>query len=131
MTETFSFRFDDRYALLLLPFGATPARCSLTVDDTWLVARFGWFTLKTPRSNVAGAEVTGPHQPVKALGVRMSLSDRGLTFGSSAQRTTCIRFHEPVRVRPVDVAGHPGLTVSVDRPEQLAALLNGGAPADG
>ncbi|HVM21315.1 MAG TPA: hypothetical protein VM307_15255 [Egibacteraceae bacterium] len=124
MTETFAFRFDRRYAPLLRMFGATPQRCSLIIDDDRLAVRFGWFTLVTPRSNIASAEVTGPHQALKALGVRTSLSDRGLTFGSSADRTTCIRFHEPVRIRPVDVVAHPGLTVSVDRPDALATLLN-------
>ena len=125
MTTTFSFRFDDRYSGLFRLGGITPARARLTVDDEHLSARFGIFTLRTPLSNIAEASVTGPHQPLRALGVRTSLTDRGLTFGTSVERMTCIRFHTPVRIKPFDVMAHPGLSVSVDHPEQLAALLNG------
>jgi hypothetical protein len=125
MTTTFSFRFDERYAGLFRLGGITPARARLTVDDERLFVRFGIFTLETPRSNIAESSVTGPHQPLRALGVRTSVSDRGLTFGTSAERMTCIRFHEPVRIKPFDLVAHPGLSVSVDRPDALAALLNG------
>ena len=125
MPHTFAFDFDPHYRPLLgLWGGATPARSQLTVDDEELRVRFGVFTLVTPRSNVASAQVTGPHKPLRAIGIRTSLSDRGLTFGSNAQRMTCIQFHTPVRIRPLDIAGHPGLSVSVDRPDELAALLN-------
>ncbi len=82
--------------------------------------------LTTPRSNIRGATVTGPHRPLKAIGIRTSLTDRGLTFGSAAARTTCIEFHEPVRAEPFDIVRHPGLTVSVDDSDGLAALLNAG-----
>lgn len=126
MSSTFSFTFDPRYTVLLRGFGATPSRASLTVNAHHLRVRFGWFTLTTPRSNIASAVVTGPHQPLKAIGVRMSLTDRGLTFGSSADRTTCIQFHAPVRAKPVDIVSHPALTVSVSDPDGLAALLNAG-----
>lgn len=126
MAAQFLFRFDRRYALLLRAFGAGPSSCSLTVDDDWLSVRFGWFHLVTPRTNVTSAEVTGPHPPLKALGIRTSLVDRGLTFATSAARTTCIHFRRPVRIRPFDFVDHPALTVSVDRPEELAAVLNGG-----
>ncbi len=127
MATTFDFTFDPRYTALLRLAGITPARTSLTVDDEQLTARCGIFTLTTPLSNVAEASVTGPHQPLRAIGIRMSLADRGLTFGTSPHRMTCILFHEPVRVRPVDIVAHPGLSVSVDRPDELAALLNGSA----
>lgn len=125
MPTTFSFRFDTRYSPLLRLAAITPDRAELTVDDERFTARFGIFTLDTPRSNVKSASVTGPHQPLRAIGVRMSLTDKGLTFGTSVERMTCIEFHEPVRIKPVDIAAHPGLSVSVERPEELAALLNG------
>lgn len=124
--QTFGFAFDSRYRLLLRGLGVTPARATLTVDDSQLHVRFGHVTLTTPRSNIRDAEVTGPHSPLKAIGIRTSLRDRGLTFGSSAQRTTCIRFLEPVRAQPFDIASHPALTVSVEEPERLAALLSPG-----
>ena len=124
MPQTFAFVFDPRYRPFLALAGITPARSHLTVDDNELRVRFGLFTLVTPRSNVASAQVTGPHKAIRAIGVRTSVTDRGLTFGSSIERTTCILFHEPIRISPVDIGHHPGLSVSVERPDDLAALLN-------
>ena len=124
MSTTFRFRFDDRYAPLLRLGGITPDRALLTVDDEQLTARFGLLTLETPRANVTEASVTGPHQPLRAIGVRMSLSDKGLTFGSAVDRMVCMQFREPVRTRPLDITSHPALSVSVERPDELAALLN-------
>lgn len=126
MTQTFSFAFDPRYTTVVRGFGVTPERASLTVDDTELRVRFGMLTLTTPRANIRNAQVTGPHQPLKAIGVRMSLKDRGLTFGSAVGRTTCIEFVEPVKAQPFDIAKHPALTVSVEDPDGLAELLNNG-----
>lgn len=127
MTRTFRFRFDPRYAGALRLAGITPSRAWLRLDEEELVARFGIFTLSTPRSNLRAAHVTGPHRALRAIGIRMSLSDRGLTFGSAIDRTTCIEFHDPIRLRPIDIVAHPALTVSVDDPEGLAALVNGTA----
>lgn len=125
MSTMFRFAFDPRFAPLLRLGGITPGRAWLRLDDRELVVRFGLLTLTTPRSNLRAAQVTGPHRPVRAIGVRMSLADRGLTFGTSVERTTCIEFVQPVRVRPLDITGHPGLTVSVEDPDGLAALVNG------
>ena len=125
MAHSFDFVFDSRYAPLLRLGGITPQRASLELDDTQLRIRFGLLRLTTPRSNIREASLSGPHQPLKAIGVRTSLTDRGLTFGTSVERTVCVQFHQPVRVHPFDIASHPGLTVSVERPHELVALLNG------
>lgn len=125
MVHTFNFAFDPRYLPLLRLGGITPERSSVVVDDDRLRIRFGLLTLQTPRDNVLEASVTGPHQPIKAIGVRMSLSDRGLTFGTSVERMVCMQFREPVRARPFDIASHPGLSLSIERPQELAGLLNG------
>lgn len=126
MAETFDFVFDSRFAPLLRAGGITPQRARLRLDDDELHIRFGLFTLRTPRSNITEASLTGPHQPLKAIGIRTSFTDRGLTFGTSVERTVCMQFATPVRIRPFDVAPHPGLTVSVERPHELVALLNRG-----
>ena len=126
MASTFSFAFDPRYAPFLRAAGITPERSSLVGDDHELRVRFGPVTLTTPRSNIRKATVSGPWKPLKAIGVRMSFSDGGLTFGSSVERTACLEFIEPVRAKPVDLRSHPGLTVSVEDPDGLAALINAG-----
>ena len=115
--------FDPRFRLLLAGAGITPSRAFVEVDDERLRVQFGLFRLDTPRDNVLSAEVTGPHKAYKAVGVRTSLSDRGLTFGSSFDRTVCMRFHNEIRVEPFDLISHPGLTVSVADPYGLVAAL--------
>lgn len=125
MVHTFNFTFDPRYVPLLRLGGITPERSSVVVDDDMVRIRFGLLTLETPRNNVIEVSVTGPHQPIKAIGVRMSLSDRGLTFGTSVERMACLQFRESVRARPFDITSHPALSLSVERPQELVGLLNG------
>lgn len=123
MADTFDFVFDSRYLPLLRLAGITPERTSLRVDDAEVAIRFGTFSLTVPRDNITTTSVTGPHQPLRALGIRMSLADRGLTLGTSVERMVCMEFARPVRLRPFDITGHPGLSVSVERPQELATLL--------
>jgi hypothetical protein len=62
---------------------------------------------------------------VKVLGARLSLADRGLTFGSDTAGGVCIRFAEPVRgLVPFGLLRHPGLTVTVTTPDLLLTRLD-------
>ncbi|MEV0617779.1 hypothetical protein AB0I81_30965 [Nonomuraea sp. NPDC050404] len=120
----FGFAFEQRYRPLLALLGINPGTCRLTLTDELLRVRFGPWLVLSPRANVAGAELSGPFSPVKALGVRMSLKDGGLTFGSSTRRGVCIRFHRSVSgSEPLGVLRHPALTVTVEDPDRLAGLL--------
>ena len=119
----FPFRYDRRFALPLRLVGATPERCWVEIDHDLLHARFGRLSVRTPLSNVAGVTVTGPFKWFKAIGPRLSLADRGVTFGSSTHAGVCVRFHEPVPALMGDRVPHPGLTVTVADPEGLAAEL--------
>jgi hypothetical protein len=121
--QTFPFSFDPRFRTVLLAFGVTPSRAVVELDDERLRVRFGVWRLDTARDNVREARVTGPHKAYKALGIRTSMRDRGLTFGSSADRTVCIQFREEIRVEPFDLISHPALTVSVTDPYGLVAAL--------
>ncbi|MEQ0559985.1 hypothetical protein ABJI51_12940 [Amycolatopsis sp. NEAU-NG30] len=97
----------------------------LELDATGLRVRFGPWLVETPLSNIAGAEATGPYRPWRALGVRLSLADHGLTFGTTWRRGVCLRFREPVRgLDPWGRLRHPGLTVTVSEPELVAAAIN-------
>ena len=65
---------------------------------------------------------------VKALGVRLSLADRGLTFGSTAAGGVCVEFTHPRRgIEPFGLLRHPGLTLTVADPDGLVAALRPGA----
>ena len=112
---TFPFRFDARYRLLAAPFGISPARAEVRLGDGRLVARFGPWTVETPLTNLAGAEVTGPYGLLKTAGpAHLSFADRGLTFASNGDRGVCIRFRQPVPgISPTRAPLHPALTVTV------------------
>jgi hypothetical protein len=88
-----------------------------------LLARFGPVRMQTTLGNIASAELTGPYRWYKAIGIRQSWVDHGLTLGSTAAGGVCIRFRAPVRGLGRR-ARHPGLTVTVQDRELLQAVLN-------
>ena len=121
----FAFRFDPAYRLPALAFGIVPSTAWVEVDDDELRARFGLWSLRTPRSNVAGVEETGGFQFVKTAGpAHLSFSDRGVTFATNGDRAACVRFHQPVRaIDPTGLIRHPGATFTVADPPALIAAL--------
>ncbi|MEU5263927.1 hypothetical protein [Amycolatopsis sp. NPDC021455] len=101
------------------------ARSGLELDATGLRVRLGPWLVETPLSNLAGAEATGPYSVLRGLGVRLSLADRGLTFGTTTRGGVCLRFREPVAgIDPWGRIRHPGLTVTVAEPELVAEAVN-------
>jgi len=123
--QRFAFRFDPAYRLPALVFGIIPATAWVEVDDEDLHVRFGPWSLRTPRSNVAGVEETGGFHFVKTAGpAHLSFSDRGVTFATNADRAVCVRFHQPVRaIDPAGLIRHPGATLTVADPSTLIAAL--------
>ncbi len=121
----FPFRFTAAYRLPALALGVTPATAHVDVDATELVVRFGLWRLRTPLANVAGVERTGGFTFVKTAGPpRLSLSDGGITFATNGDDAVCVRFHEPVSVLdPTGRLRHPGATMTVADPDDLAAAL--------
>jgi hypothetical protein len=125
----FGFRFDWRYRVAAMPFGVTPGRTFVEVDERSdvpvLRAQFGLWHLETPLTNVADYEPSGPYALPKTIGpAHISLRDRGLTFASNSSAGLCISFREPVpAAEPFGVLRHPALTVTVDDVEGLAAAL--------
>lgn len=123
--DLWTFAVDPRYRALLAPAGVWSADDAFVeLDDDRLLVRFGHWSVSTPARNLAGAQVTGPFVAAKALGPRLSLADGGITFGTSTASGVCIRFHQPVPgIEPLGVLRHPGMTVTVDDPESLAAAV--------
>jgi hypothetical protein len=63
-------------------------------------------------------EVTGPFAAWKVLGARLSLADRGLTFGTVPSAGVCVSFRDPVSgIEPTGRLRHPNLTVTVAQPD--------------
>lgn len=104
--------------------GGRPTTSGVWVDDDIVAATFGPWVLRTPTSNVANAEVTGPYAGWKVAGPRLSLADGGLTFGTTTRAGVCISFHEPVPgIEPTGLLRHPSLTVTVSEPDLLVVRL--------
>jgi hypothetical protein len=117
--DCYEFRFDvdSRFGSLLLLWGVNSRTARVEIGRArGLVARFGLVQVQTSLDNLAGAELTGPYRWYKAIGVRESWVDHGLTFGSTTAGGVCIRFHTPVRGLGWG-ARHPGLTVTVQERE--------------
>ena len=55
----FPFAFAAAYRLPALVFGITPVTAYVDLDDADLRVRFGLWSLRTPRTNVAGVELSG------------------------------------------------------------------------
>jgi hypothetical protein len=117
----FPYARDSRWKLLLLPLGVGDDD-GVTVDDDVVRASFGHWSVETPRANIAGTKVTGPHRWYTAIGLRLSFSDDGLTFGTNNRRGLCIEFREKID-RVIGLHDHSALWVSVSDPEGLAAAL--------
>ena len=117
----FEFDFHPRYRYLLIPLGVRPENSGVTVDEEFH-AKFGRWEIRTPISNITSYQTSGDYHWWKAIGIRGSLADHGLTFGSTTRRGLCVKFAEKI---PALVAGpsHPGLTVTVRDVEGLAAAL--------
>ena len=125
-TRRFPFRRNEPFATVSRVFGVTDDTGYVEVDDDQLEIRFGPWHVATPLTNIASAEVTGPFAWWKVIGPpRLSFKDRGITFATTDRKGVCLRFHEPVRgLDPGGLIQHPGATVTVSDPEDLARVVN-------
>lgn len=126
--QHFGFAIDPPFAVPLRAFGVTSDTAFVEVDDDIFSAHFGWFRVTTPVNNITGVRRTGPYLAVKAIGPRLSLADRGVTFGSSARAGVCLTFRHPVTALFGPLVRHPGLTVTVAEPDALVAAVRARLP---
>jgi hypothetical protein len=126
MPTRFPFRFDPTYRRLARLFAVTPERAWVDLREEELDARYGPWRLRSPMSNIARVEVTGPYAFLKTAGpARLGITDRSLTFASNGDRGVCITFHSPVP--GIDAFGrirHPELTVTVLDVDGLVEALD-------
>ncbi len=110
----YDFAFDRRFMPLLLPLGVRPGHANADVGREHLLVRFGPWSVTTRLDNIVEATVSGPYAWYRAIGVRVSARDRGLTFGTNTQAGVCLRFRDPVRgLDPLGLVKHPGLTLTL------------------
>jgi hypothetical protein len=123
--QRFPFRFDPRFVPLLAGMGVVRRTSGVVVDDEYLTARFGLLEVRTPVGNLKDVRITRDYRWSRAIGARLSFTDRGVTFGTNTDAGVCVCFHEPVTALLGDLVRHPGLTMTVEDPEGLAAVLRG------
>jgi hypothetical protein len=120
--QRFPTRIDRRFALILrVLFGVRPENSYVELGETGsFLARYGRFHLETPIANIVSWRMEGPWSSLTALGVRMSVRHRDVTFGGSAHGGVRVDFRE----RPkLSIMHPPALYVTVDDLEGLAAAL--------
>ena len=125
MDQHFAYAIDRRYLPVLVPFGLRPAKDGVTLTDGSFLATFGFFRLTTPRTNITGAHITRNYRWWTAFGVRGSMVDDGLSFGTNHNAGVCIHFAEKVP-SPLRRSGHSALTVTVADLEGLTSALAAG-----
>lgn len=120
--QFFPYRFDNRWKPMFVALRVKPDDGVTITDDGRLVATFGRARVDTPLDNVAGTQVSGPHRWYTAVGLRLSFSDDGITFGTNHRRGLCIEFVEKIP-KVIGFKPHSALWVSVEDPEALAEAL--------
>jgi hypothetical protein len=123
MTQ-FAYDLDKRWFAMFAALGVDETDGVEVTNDGEVIATFGRVRVTTPVSNVDHTIVTGPHRWYTAVGLRLSFSDDGLTFGTNHRRGLCIAFVERVP-RVIGFKDHSALWVSVADPEGLAIALGG------
>jgi hypothetical protein len=124
--QSFEFDFDKRFSPLLVLLGAIPSNSRVELRDDRVAVRLGPWRLSISTANIAHLDVTGPYRWYRAIGLRVSLSDRGLTFGTNTRRGLCIELVRPIR--SFLSMHHPAVTVTVREPEMLKAAIEASAP---
>lgn len=120
----FDFRFDQPARYLLAALGVTPAT---DVGAEGLRIWYGPRRLSVDRRNVPAASVTAPLSAWRAIGPRLSLADCGATFGATTRAGVCVALWQPVAaLAPRWLLTYPAVTLTVDRPVELARLLRRG-----
>jgi hypothetical protein len=118
-TRRFPIRVGRKSRPVLRLFGVREGNAYVDLGDT-VDARFGFYRLTTPIDNLASWRIEGPWLWITAIGVRMSIRHRDLTFGGSPHGGVRLNFRSRVRLGPLAI---PALYVTVDDLDGFAAAL--------
>ena len=106
--------------LLRFAFGVRPELAWADVGDGRLVIRFGRSEFRTDLANIARWRIEGPFLWLTAIGIRMSIRHRDVSFAGSPHGGVRIDFREQVSWGPFKV---PAVYVGADDLDGLAAAL--------
>ncbi len=118
----FPYRLDKRWNALFFALSVDDKDGVTITGKGELIATFGRFKVKTTLDNIDHTLVTGPHRWYTAVGLRLSLADDGLTFGTNHRKGLSIAFVEKIP-KVIGFRKHSTLWVSVADPEGLAAAI--------
>jgi hypothetical protein len=127
--QRFSIRIGRRSASLLrLLFGVRPERSWAEVGDGGLVIRFGRAEFRTELANLARWRIEGPFPWITAIGIRMSVRHRDVSFAGSPHGGVRIDLVRRVRWGPFQI---PAVWVGADDLVGFAAALaEAGVPGE-
>jgi hypothetical protein len=117
--KRFPIRVGRKSRPLLLLFGVRGGNAYVDLDNDVAVS-FGFFRFRTPLSNVISWRIEGPWLWITAIGVRMSIRHRDVSFDGSHLGGVRLDFGERVRWGPINV---PAIYVTVEDLEGFAAAL--------
>ena len=120
-SQRFPIRIGRRSALALrLVFGVTPERAWAEIGDAGLTIRFGRAEFRTDLANLERWRIEGPFRWITAIGIRMSVRHRDVSFAGSPHGGVRIDLVRRVRWGPFNV---PAVWVGADDLEAFAAAL--------
>ena len=118
----YPIRIGSKSALLLrIAFGATPDRAWASIDAGIVTVRFGRFEFTVPVTSVTRWRIEGPWRWITAIGVRMSIRHRDISFAGSPRGGVRLDFGSPVRWGPFAV---PAIYAGVQDLEGFAGELS-------
>lgn len=118
----FPYELDRRWSPLFTLLRVRDSDGVEITEDGAFRATYGRCRITTPLDNIAVTSITGPHRWYTAVGLRLSLTDDGLTFGTNHRRGVCVEFVERVP-KVIGFRDHSALWVSVADPEGLRAAI--------
>src|SRR5262245_61801010 len=120
--QRFPIRIGSRSTLLLrIFFGVTPDSAWVAIEAGQVVTRFGRFGFRVALGNVTRWRIEGPWLWITAIGVRMSIRHRDVSFAGSPRGGVRLDFRTPVHWLLFDV---PAIYVGVEDLEGFAAALS-------
>ena len=107
--------------LLRVVFGVTADRAWASVDAETVTVRFGRFELRAPVANVTGWRIEGPWRWITAIGIRLSIRHRDISFAGSPRGGVRLDLVTPVRWGPLSI---PAIYAGVEDLEGFADELS-------
>jgi hypothetical protein len=121
MRSEYPIRIGRRSRLFLrFFFGVRPGHDLVRLEDGMIEIRFGWFSPRFPVSQVVRWRIEGPWLWVTAIGVRLSLRHRDLSFAGSPRGGVRMDLEPQYRYGPLSI---PAFYVGVEDLDGFAAEL--------